>query len=95
MSHFSLLSWWKKRRPTLHVVQYTRRSCHLCDEAWALLQRYQTRYGFRLEAVDVDSDPRLAAEYGDWVPVVTVDGKVRFRGRVNEVMLKRLLDASQ
>jgi hypothetical protein len=26
------------------------------------------------------------------VPVVEFDGKIRFRGRVNEVLLRRLLD---
>jgi hypothetical protein len=41
--------------------------------------------------VDVEGDPELAARYGDSVPVVTVNGKVRFRGRVNDVLLRRLL----
>jgi hypothetical protein len=59
--------------------------------AWAQLEKQQERYGFHLEAVDVDSDSELAARYGDTVPVVTVDGKERFRGRVNEVLLRRLL----
>jgi glutaredoxin len=73
---------------------YTRRGCHLCDSAWELLQRYQSRCGFRLKAVDVDGDPELVRQHGNWVPVVTVNGKVRFRGGVNEVLLKRLLDSS-
>jgi len=93
MSWFSLFPWRKKRRSALHVVHYTRSGCHLCDDAWTLLQRYQAEYGFRLEAVDVDRDAHLAAEYGDSVPVITFNGKVRFRGRVNEVLLKRLLDS--
>lgn len=94
MSRSKLFRWWKRDRSPLHVVQYTRRGCHLCDEAWTLLQRYQSRYGFRLEAVDVDGDSELLEKYGEWVPVVTVNGKVRFRGRVNEVLLVRLLDRS-
>lgn len=94
MLHSWLFRWRKRRRRPLHVVQYTRRGCHLCDESWALLQRCQARYGFRLEAVDVDGDPRLLETYGEWVPVVTVNGKVRFRGGVNRVLLERLLDES-
>jgi hypothetical protein len=58
-----------------------------------MLSRFQAHYGFQLDAVDVDGDPELAALHGDWVPVVTVNGKVRFRGQVNEVLLKRLLEA--
>lgn len=30
--------------------------------------------GLRLELCDVDLDPELAAEYGDRVPVVVIDG---------------------
>jgi len=55
------------------------------------LEDAQKRFEFALETVDVDSDPELAARHGDWVPVVTVDGKLRFRGGVNPELLKRLL----
>ena len=58
-----------------------------------MLKRYQPLYGFQLDSRDVDSDPAIAALHGDWVPVVTVDGKIRFRGRINEVLLKRLLES--
>jgi glutaredoxin len=87
-----LFSWWRRRagRPEVRVVMYSRPGCHLCDEAWELLERYQAQHGFRLDKVDVDADPELKARYGDWVPVVTVNGKVRFRGRVNPVLLQRL-----
>jgi glutaredoxin len=91
---FSWIRFWLKRRPTapLYFTIYTRRGCHLCDVAWERLERERGRYGFDLEAVDVDSDPDLVNRYGDSVPVVTVNGKVRFRGGVNEVLLRRLLD---
>jgi glutaredoxin len=71
---------------------YTRVQCHLCDEAWTLLEHLRRRYRFRLEACDVDAAPDLAAQYGDWVPVVTVNGKVRFRGGVNKVLALRILE---
>ena len=96
-----MLAWlwqWCRLRPGkrthLHVVMYTRQGCHLCTDAWALLESERQRYGFALEAVDVDTDPELAARYGLEVPVVTVNGKVRFRGVVNRHLLRRLLHAS-
>jgi hypothetical protein len=46
-----------------------------------------------LTAVDVDNDPELAERYGLEVPVVRVNGEVRFRGRVNAVLLRRILKA--
>jgi len=72
---------------------YTRRGCHLCDDAWAELEKAQRSHGFVLESQDVDDDPALAARFGDRVPVVTVNGEVRFRGGVNAVLLDRLLEA--
>ncbi len=73
--------------PIPAVILYTRQGCLLCDDACALLRRH----GLTPQLIDVDSDPQLAARYGCCVPVVTVDGKVRFRGHVNEVLLRRLL----
>jgi glutaredoxin len=81
-----------KQRPDLRIIVFTRASCPLCEEAWELLQRQQRRYGFALEAKDIDESAELAREYGEWVPVVTINGQVRFRGHVNEVLLRRILD---
>jgi hypothetical protein len=72
---------------------YTRRGCHLCEDAWDCLRREQQRYRFRLTVVDVDTDAGLAERFGKEVPVVTLSGKVRFRGAVNPVLLIRLLRA--
>jgi hypothetical protein len=90
-----LWRWWRRppQRQLLHVVMFTRKGCHLCETAWQRLKARQHVHGFRLDAVDVDGDPALAVRFGNEVPVVTMDGKVRFRGEVNEVLLDRLLNA--
>jgi glutaredoxin len=69
------------------VVLYTRVGCHLCDDAGAVL----ARHGLEVRAIDVDSDPQLQARYNECVPVVVIDGRERFRGRVDELLLRRLL----
>ncbi|HBI44316.1 MAG TPA: glutaredoxin family protein [Planctomycetales bacterium] len=74
-----------------HVLFYTRAGCHLCEEAWEIVTAAQRRYGFTLERADVDADPALAVQFGECVPVVVIDGKVRFRGWVNPVLLERML----
>lgn len=71
------------------VVLYTRVGCHLCDVAGDELERF----GLTYDAVDIDQDASLVEAYGDCVPVVEIDGRVRFRGRVNRVLLQRFLDA--
>jgi glutaredoxin len=77
----------------LRVVLYTRQGCHLCADAHQVLEEARQRHGFGLESVDIDTDPELVDRYGEQVPVVLVDGKLRFRGTVNRVLLERLLGA--
>jgi hypothetical protein len=43
--------------------------------------------------MDIDLDPELRAKYDICVPVVTINGRERFRGRVNELLLKRIIAA--
>jgi glutaredoxin len=69
------------------VLLYTRDGCHLCDDARQLLERH----GLKVIEVDIDEDEELKAAYDQCVPVVSINGKVRFRGRVDEMLLRRLL----
>lgn len=77
--------------PVSSVILYTRKRCPLCDEARELL----TRHGVSPRVVDIDTDSELVNRFTDCVPVVEIDGHVRFRGHVNEILLKRLLRARQ
>lgn len=74
-------------KSTPQVRLYTRRGCHLCEDAKALL----LRHGLTPHEVDIDADPQLVERYNTCVPVVVIAGKERFRGRVDEVLLRRLL----
>lgn len=77
--------------PPLRFTVYSRTECTCCHNAIDLLREYQRKHGFTLETIDVDDDPVRTELHGDSVPVVTVNGKVRFRGKVNVVLLERLL----
>lgn len=72
---------------------YTREGCHLCDDARELLDAHQ-RWLPRVLEIDIDADPRLVEEFGRCVPVVTLDGKVRFRGRISRELLRRLIEGT-
>ncbi len=74
------------------VTLYTRAQCCCCGSALDTLKEYQDAHGFRLEEVDA-SDPSLVDLIGPTVPVIAVDGKVRFRGEVNRVLFERMLEA--
>lgn len=74
----------------LRVVLYTRTGCHLCDDARRVLGEHE----LAPTEVDIDDDPELRVAFDDCVPVVEIDGKVRFRGRVDPRLLRRILNSA-
>ncbi len=75
----------------MNVILYTRTDCHLCDIAEQVL----AEHGLQTTQVDIDADESLREQFDTCVPVVEIDGKIRFRGRVNPILLKRLLQYPQ
>ncbi len=71
----------------MRIELYTRQGCHLCDEAEQIL----LGEGLAPTLVDINAQPELLATYNECVPVVVMDGKVRFRGKVDLVLLRRLM----
>lgn len=79
------------------VTIYTRENCSLCVAARETVERVAADLDVAvvLDTVDVDADPDLAAEYGDRVPYVLVDGRPAFKYEVDERTLRlKLLSAS-
>lgn len=71
----------------MNVVLYTRDGCHLCEEAHQVL----SEFGISPKVVDIDDDPDLHERFDTCVPVVEIDGRVRFRGRVEPTLLRRIV----
>lgn len=69
------------------IILYSRHGCHLCDDAAAIL----ARHGLAFRTFDIDSDPEIRERFHLCIPVVEIDGRVRFKGRISEPLLKRLL----
>lgn len=57
------------------VELMVRESCGSCGRVAAQIAPVVAECGASLELVDVDADPDYAAEYGDRVPVVVIDGE--------------------
>ena len=67
----------------------TRRGCHLCDDALAVLREL----GREPELLDVDADEALFSAY-DWrVPVVLLNERVIAEGRVDAAVLRKALSS--
>ncbi|MDR1162704.1 MAG: glutaredoxin family protein [Candidatus Accumulibacter sp.] len=56
------------RQRTLTLV--SRNGCHLCHEMGVALFPLANELNFRVEVLDVDSDPELVARYGANLPVL-------------------------
>lgn len=64
----------------MDFVLYTRRGCHLCEEAEDLLGSL----GLDIRLVDVDAAAALRDRYGLRVPVLELDGRPLVEGRFRE-----------
>ena len=71
----------------IEVVLYTRAGCHLCEEA----QKVLGEFNLAPKLVDIDDDKALLARFDSCVPVVEINGRVRFRGRVEPRLLRRII----
>jgi glutaredoxin len=54
------------------VTLYTRRGCHLCEDAKHVLLDVREKSAFELVEIDIDTDPELVREYGWDVPVIEI-----------------------
>ncbi len=73
------------------VTLYTRAGCHLCDDAKAVLDAARRKADFKLEVVDIDTDPALRRLYNEEAPVIAIDGKKAFKYRLTvDKFLKKL-----
>lgn len=75
------------------LVVYSRVGCHLCEEAIDLLHSYSACLPL-VQEIDIDGDPDLRKRFETEVPVVELDGKIRFKGRVSELLLRRLIEGT-
>lgn len=71
----------------MRIVLYSRRGCHLCEQAEEMLGCVPAE----TVVVDVDTDTALAEAFGMRVPVVEVDGRILIEGRFDERELLRRL----
>jgi glutaredoxin len=78
-------------RQAVDVKLYTRQNCPLCVKAAKFLRSQERSWPLVVSSVNIDKDPQLEEAYGNCVPVVLINGKLRFRGQINPVLWKRLI----
>lgn len=80
--------------PFQKVTLYSKPDCCLCDRALELLEDYSNSLP-EIQKVDISGDEKLEALYSECIPVVEIDGRVRFRGIVSAELLERLINAKK
>ena len=70
------------------VTLYTRAGCCLCDDAKAALLDLRREFDFDFEEVDIEGDPELFERYVRCIPVLHLNGRGMFRGKVNLKLLR-------
>ncbi len=78
----------------LTVTFFSRKGCHLCDQARANLQSLQAEIPHQLVEIDIESDPSLLKAYGADIPVVEA-GPYRLKAPFGMPELRMTLGAAR
>ncbi|MGH9713701.1 MAG: glutaredoxin family protein [Candidatus Acidiferrales bacterium] len=73
------------------ITLYTRKGCHLCEEAKAQILPLLTEFRATLREVDIDDDTILHDMYTNDVPVIFLGSKMIARHRLDPAQLRRQL----
>lgn len=77
------------------ITFFTKEGCKLCEPAWFVLKKLQSRYDFTLERIDI-ADPQNQESFNLYchdIPVVHVNGQEFCKHRVNERALREHLES--
>jgi hypothetical protein len=75
----------------MQVTIFSRHDCHLCHVALRIARHVQLDTPFTLHAVDITRDAGLLALYGHRIPVVLINQRERFAGKMTERELRAAL----
>ena len=78
----------------ISVTLYSKRDCHLCEQARADLDSLHMLIPHQLVIVDIDSDEKIKSKYGDEVPVVEI-GPYRLKAPFSRQELQVTLGAAR
>lgn len=79
----------------MELTLYTRAGCQLCEEAKQRIAPLVREFGLALREVDVDTDPELAARFGQEVPVLFLEGRKVAKYKVDVKQFRRRLERSR
>lgn len=84
-----------KTSPEIEVTLYTRKGCHLCEEAKSQMAPLLREFGARLREVDIDADETLRARYDVDVPVIFLGERKVAKHRLDLAQFRRQLERAR
>ncbi len=75
----------------MQVTIFSQPNCHLCHVALRIARHVQVDIPFLLHSVDITHNAGLLAQYGHRIPVVLIDQRERFAGKMTERELRAAL----
>lgn len=73
------------------LTLYSKKECHLCDTAKKELNDLRKELSFSITEVDIEKDLNVNEKYRHLIPVIEMDGKIIFTGRIDRKKLKNAL----
>ena len=78
----------------LRITVYSKRDCHLCDEAKGVLKRFAASYPLQINEQDIESDPALFEKFHDEIPVIFLENRKLFKYRIDEKKFRKAIEAA-
>jgi len=75
----------------INLSLYGTSGCHLCDEAYVLLNRLKSDFLFTVQVIDIADDETLSETYGIRIPVLVNTQKSELSWPFNENDLRAWL----
>ena len=75
----------------MELTIYSRHNCHLCHVALRIARHVQADVPFMLRSIDITHNAELLALYGHRIPVILINQRERFSGKMTERELRAAL----
>jgi glutaredoxin len=75
------------------ITLLSRRGCHLCDDARAVISRVAADLGIAWTERDITASEHDLQSYGEMIPVTLIDGVQHDFWRVDEHRLRQALES--
>lgn len=78
----------------MKITIYSKKDCHLCEEAKQVLKRFVDEYSLEIEEIDINEDKDLFEKYQFEIPVIFLNDRKLFKYRIDEEKLRKAIQSS-